>query len=319
MSFARGEPVRAADTAPLQLESKIPLGDIRGRIDHLAVDVVRKRLYVAELGNDTMGVVDLAERKLLRTLTGLREPQGIGYVASTDTLFVANAGDGSVRVFQGRDLVPTGRIELGDDADNVRVDDAGRRVYVGYGSGALAVIDSASQKKIADIPLKAHPESFQFEQSGPRIFVNVPSDRQIAVVDRSVNKQIATWPTGHLWSNYPLALDARRGRIIAVFRLPASVGVFQASDGRQLSSLKTCGDSDDVFVDEKRNRLYVVCGEGYVDVLAPQDQTYVSLGRIATSPGARTALFVPSLDQLAVAVRATSANPAAVWLFRPLP
>src|SRR5580700_3582541 len=123
---------RAAHPAPLELASEIPLGDVRGRIDHLAVDLNRQRLYVAQLGNDSVGVVDLKEGKTLRTLSGLKGPQGIGYVPSTDTLYIANAGDGSVRLFQGAELTPIGKIALGSDADNVRVDDAAGRVYVGY-------------------------------------------------------------------------------------------------------------------------------------------------------------------------------------------
>src|SRR5581483_9378112 len=76
----------AADSAPLSIETRIPLGDVRGRIDHLAVDLRRQRLYVAELGNNTVGVIDLKQAKILRTLGGLQEPQGIGYESSTDTV-----------------------------------------------------------------------------------------------------------------------------------------------------------------------------------------------------------------------------------------
>src|SRR5579862_2684469 len=130
---------------PLVLEAKIPLGSVSGRIDHLAVDVKRKRLFVAELGNNSLGVVDLAVRKVLRTLTGFSEPQGVGYEPVTDTVYVANAGDGSVRLLQGEDFSPVGRIDLGDDADNVRIDAARNRVLVGYGEGALAIIDPASR------------------------------------------------------------------------------------------------------------------------------------------------------------------------------
>jgi YVTN family beta-propeller protein len=99
-------PNRAFSQAPspslMQLESKIPLGDVKGRIDHLAIDLSRRRLFVAELGNDTVSVVDLNEQKVKHVITGLKEPQGIGYVPSSDTLFVANAGDGSVLLFEAR-------------------------------------------------------------------------------------------------------------------------------------------------------------------------------------------------------------------------
>src|SRR5437763_10519962 len=165
----------SADDTPLAIEGKIVLGDVRGRIDHLAVDLGRKRLFVAELGNDSVGVVDLATGNLLQRIGGLREPQGVGYVPSTDTLYVANAGDGSVRLFTGESYTPAGQIELGQDADNIRVDLPTNLVVVGHGAGALAVIDPLSRTIVADIPLKAHPEGFQVGNDTNRIFVNVPN------------------------------------------------------------------------------------------------------------------------------------------------
>ena len=316
--LALAERAGAAEAAPMELEGKIALPDVHGRIDHLAVDVARQRLYVAELGNDTVGVVDLKDRKVLRTLRGFKEAQGIGYVPSTDTLYVANAGDGTVRVFQGADLTPIGQIALGDDADNVRVDDAAHRLFVGYGSGAIAVIDTASRAKIADVPLNAHPESFRLDHTGERIYVNVPDAHEIAVVDRAANKQVATWPTGSLRSNFPLAWDEPRQRVVVVFRHPATIGVFRAKDGMLVSSVATCGDSDDMFMDAKRDRLYVICGAGYLEVFSPHGETFQSIAQIPTVGGARTGLFVPELDRLFIAARATLTQPAAIWVFRPM-
>jgi DNA-binding beta-propeller fold protein YncE len=136
----------AGEAGPLQLESKIPLGNVKGRIDHMAADVARQRLFVAELGNDSLGVVDLKARKLARRIAGLKEPQGVGYVPSTDTVYVANAGDGSVRLFRGEALDPAGRIDLKSDADNIRVDAGKQQVLVGFGSGAIAVIRQSSPR-----------------------------------------------------------------------------------------------------------------------------------------------------------------------------
>jgi chromate transporter len=316
--LAGGSIAAAAEPTVLELESKLPLGEIRGRIDHLAIDVGRQRLYVAELGNDSVGVIDLKERKTVRTLTGLREPQGIAYVPSTDTVYVANAGDGSVRLFRGGDLIADGQIALGADADNVRVDDAAHRVFVGYGEGALAVIDVTTRSKVADIALQGHPESFRLENSGKRIFVNVPDAHAIAVLDRTSNQQVGSWQTGELRANFPLALD-ESGHLLAVFRHPARVGVLQTQDGRLLTSFDTCGDSDDVFLDASRHRLYVICGDGAIDVFAQSGDEFRRAAHITTVVGARTGLFVPQLDRLLVAARATAGAPAAIWVFRPLP
>jgi DNA-binding beta-propeller fold protein YncE len=282
--------------------------------------VPRQRLYVPELGDDRLGVIDLAARKTIRTITGLEEPQGVGYVPSTDAVYVANGKSGLVQVYRGADLTLLSRIKLGDDADNVRVDEVARRVFVGYGSGAIAVIDAMTLAKLADIPLRAHPESFRLEPGGLRIFVNVPGANEIAVLDRASNRQAATWPTKDLHANYPLALEGPpHERVLAVFRHPAQVAVFQASDGRRLADIDTCGDADDAFIDPKRSRLYVICGAGAVDIFGAKGNTYTRVARLATSPGARTGLFVPELDRLYVAARATSAASASVWVFAPEP
>jgi YVTN family beta-propeller protein len=311
-------PSQPAEIMPLQLEAKIPLGDVRGRIDHMAIDLARQRLFVAELGNDSVSVVDLKDRKVLRRISGLKEPQGVGYVASTDTLYVANAGDGSLRLFRGENYADEARINLGDDADNIRVDDATHRVIVGYGGGALAMIDAATHSKIADIPLKGHPESFQFSRDGKEIFVNVPDAREIAVIDRGMGKQVASWPMRNATGNFPMALDEDAGRVFTVFRYPARLGVFALSDGKVVATPDICRDADDVFADAKRQRLYASCGDGSLDVLDMQG-AFRRTARIPTVAGARTALFAPDLDRLFLAVRAERGEAASIWIFRPLP
>lgn len=308
-------PSRADDAAPLMLEAKISLGAVSGRIDHMAVDLARQRLFVAELGNDSLGVVDLAGGKLLRTITGLNEPQGVGYELTTDTVYVANASDGSVRLFTGESLSSSARLDLGSDADNVRIDASGQ-VVIGHSDGALAVIDAASRKKLADIGLPAHPEGFQL---GTRqIFVNTPDARAIAVIDRATQKQIGTWHVPNARGNFPMALDRDGNRVIVIFRNPPLLVVFGALDGRIISRVPVCSDADDVFADAKRQQIYVSCGEGLIDVFAADDAT-TRRGRIATASGARTSLFVPERDRLYLAVRASGGEPAAIWVFRPLP
>jgi DNA-binding beta-propeller fold protein YncE len=305
--------------APLVLEAKIPLGQVRGRIDHMAVDVARQRLFVAELGNDTVGVVDLAHHVVLRTLTGLHEPQGVGYEPTTDTLYVANAGDGAVQLFQGADLAPAGRIALGEDADNVRIDSSNHRVIVGYGSGALAIIDPVSRKKIGDIKLKGHPESFQIVADGSQSIVNVPDAHEIAAVSFAQSRQTASWPAEGLRANFPMTLDTAGDRFHVVFRHPATLAAFDTRSGKKLYSIETCGDSDDVFFDSMRSRVYVSCGEGFIEVMADQGNRYANAAKLATSGGARTALFVPELDRFFLAVRASGQAPAAIWIFKPGP
>jgi DNA-binding beta-propeller fold protein YncE len=305
-----------AAAPPLVLEAKIPLGTIRGRIDHLAIDLNRQRLFVSELGNDTVGVVDLARRRVLRILPGFREPQGVGYEPNTDTVYVANAGDGSVRLLRGEDFAPLGRIDLGGDADNVRIDAAHRRVVVGYGEGGLAIIDAERRATIGDIRLPVHPESFQFTDDGAHAIVNLPDAGRIDFVDlaRGVVRSVRT---DGLRGNFPMAIDRQANRVLVVFRSPPTLAAFTIPGGRIAARLATCGDADDVFVDAKRRRIYVSCGEGAVDVIQPAGTGYARIARVPTVAGARTSLFVPSLDRLLVAARALPGEPAQIWVFRP--
>lgn len=306
----------AAASPPLELQTRVTLGVVRGRIDHLALDPGRKRLFIAEFGNDSVGVVDLATLRIVRRLAGLHEPQGVAYSAAADALYVSNAANGSVRVFRGPDLAPAGTLALGDDADNVRVDDVTRRVLIGYGGGAIAVIDSSSGRRLADIRLRGHPESFQLAADGSRMFVNVPDAGEIAVVDRQWARQVAAWPTGKLAGNFPLALDESNRRVIAIFRRPPVLAIFDEANGRAASIVATCADADDVFLDSARRRAYVICGEGYIDVFEESQESYRRLARVPTVAGARTGLWVDSRAQLFVAVRAGGAAPAAIWIFR---
>lgn len=308
---------RAQQRLPLNLEAKILLGKVDGRIDHLAVDLDRHRLFIAELGNGTVGVVSIESREVERRLTGFDEPQGIAYDPATETLYVASGGDGSLRMFRGPQLAPAGTIDLGTDADNVRLDADHRIAYVGYGDGALATIDTTTQRKTGDIALTAHPEGFQLERAGPRIFINVPQTHAIAVLDRRTNQQIATWPTNDLRANYPMAVDHTRNRVLVGFRQPPVLAAFDATNGKLLSKAAACSDTDDVFVDAKRGHIYMSCGEGFIDVFADQEGKYSRIARIETAKGARTALFSAELDRLFLAVRADAHKPAAIWVFKP--
>lgn len=317
LSAGLGRPAAAGPAQALVLEQKIPIGEVQGRIDHLAVDLARDRLFVAELGNNSLGVVDLAAGQLLRRIRQLDEPQGVAYDATTDTVYVADGGDGLVHRFAGGGLTPLDPIQLGADADNVRLDpDAGRAV-VGYGDGALAFVATASGKLMTEIRLPGHPESFQLERGGPRLFVNVPTAHQIMVVDRSTGRQVASWGLSDAQANFPMALDEGNRRLAVVYREPPLLAVFDTDSGAPVMRLSVCGDTDDVFFDHTRHRLYLSCGAGFVEVIQQRGDAYQELARIPTIAGARTALFVPERDRLYLAVRASGSEGAAVWVFRP--
>ena len=311
-----GSPVARADS-PLIFEGKIPLGEVQGRIDHLAIDLSRHHMFVAELGNDSLGVVDIAAGVVLRRIDGLGKPQGVGYSRPHDLVSVASASTGDLLLFRGETFASVGAIPLGTDADNVRIDPSDGTVYVGYGSGAIAAIDPSRPAKLAEIPLSAHPEGFQLDPDSTRVFVNVPEAHKIVEADRTTMRAVSAWTLPNLEANFPMALDDIAGEIIAVFRQPARLVSISEEDGKVRAEIETCDDADDVFVDQRRKRVYLICGSGFIDVFHRSPSGYDHIGRTATVRGARTGLFVPELDRLFVAVRARGVEGAAIWIFRP--
>ncbi|MFL5251929.1 MAG: YncE family protein [Rhodopila sp.] len=233
---------------------------------------------------------------------------------------IANAGDGSVRLLRGAELASAGTIALDDDADNVRIDPRSGFFVVGYGSGGLATIDPVRSTIVARISLRAHPEGFQLTPDGRRALVNVPEAREIAVVDLSAGRQIASWPLLNLRANFPMALDAEGGLAAVVTRSPPRLVLIDATSGRVLGAMSGCGDADDVFFDTRRQRIYVSCGDGHLDVWQRSSGGLERVASIVTSSGARTSLFVPALDRLFVAARAGAlgfGNEASILVFRP--
>ena len=288
---------------PLDLKLTIDLPRVEGRIDHLTIDTAAQRMFVAALGNNTVEVVDLRTNRVVKSLPGFHEPQGIQFVSDARSVAVANGGSGGLQWLDANGDRVTKTTALGDDADNVRYDPAAKRLYVGYGSGALAAINSADGKLLWEAKLAGHPESFQLEQTGPRIFVNVPTAKHIAVIDRVMMKVVATWPVVTAAANFPMALDEANHRIIVGCRQPAKALVYDSMTGKEVGSFEIVGDTDDLFYDSARRRLYVTGGDGYLDVFQQQDANrFARVARIATAAGARTSLYVPEQNRLYLAV-----------------
>ncbi len=307
----------AQAATPLVLEGTIALPGTNGRIDHMAIDVTRKRLIIAELGNGTVDVVDLSAKKVIHRISGLKEPQGVAYAPKADVLLVAGGGDGVVRLYGGADYAPRGEIHLGDDADNAHLDSSTGHVLVGYGEGGLADVDPAKGVKLLDIPLPAHPEGFVISPASGHITVNVPDADQIIDIDAHGSRH--TWRLPEHWSsNFPIGL-AGDGHVAAVFRSPAKLALYGTPAGIVAASADTCGDADDVFFDAKRQQLYVSCGADAIDTFRWDGKTLAALGRV-TSSGARTSLFVPEFDRLYVAARAGwFGTNASIQIYRPQP
>jgi len=294
----------------------IPLDGVEGRIDHFGLDAKGKRLFVAALGNDTVEVVDLVAGKITQHISNLRTPQGVGFAPESNRLAVASDQDGSCRLFDGTSLQQTVTIELKDDADNIRYDNVSHHFWVGYGGGGLAAIDPESGRQVADVKLDAHPESFQLETKGKRIFVNVPNAGYVAVVDRETRTVIGKFPLKEAVANFPMALDEANHRLFIGCRNPAKLLVLDTGTGKTVATLDIVGDTDDLFYDAANKRIYVSGGEGRVTVISQASaDIYNVAGQVTTAPGARTSFFVPETRMLYVAVPHRGAQKAELRAF----
>ncbi|MBI5377902.1 MAG: YncE family protein, partial [Thaumarchaeota archaeon] len=286
----------------LKLVQTIPLLNVSGRIDHMDVDVNNQRLFVAALGNDSVEILDLKSGKLIHSISGLNEPQGVLFVPEYNKVFVANGGDGTVQMFDADSYNLIKSVKFSDDADNLRYDIYDKVVYVGYGNGALGIIDAAQGNITGNIKLEGHPESFQISgEISPGIFVNVPSDNSIAVADAQTKSFVTKWSLSGGKGNFPMALDEDSYLLFVGFRDPPMVVVFDTDGGKVISSIGISEDPDDIFYDQTNKRLYVSSGEGFLNVIEKVDHDHYNLiAKIPTAKGARTSLFVPELNRLYV-------------------
>jgi DNA-binding beta-propeller fold protein YncE len=274
-----------------------------GRIDHFALDASGERLLVCALGNNTVEVLDLHKSERVHSITGLGAPQGIAYIPELDRLFIANDKGGILKIYDGKSFQLLGELNFNDDADNVRYDDATKKVYVGFGSGGIAVVSAPDGKQIGSIKLSAHPEAFELEKNGRRIFVNVPNSRHVAVIDRHKGEVIAKWRTDRAFGNFPMALDEANHRLFVGCRLPSKLVVLNTDSGNVVVKIDISGDPDEVFYDNKHHRIYTICGAGKINILDQIDpNTYAVSTKIDTTDGARTGLFVPERHALFVAI-----------------
>jgi DNA-binding beta-propeller fold protein YncE len=307
----------AAQSSPaLRQVAVIRLPGVKGRIDHLAFDAARQHLFVAALGNDTVEVVDTATLAHLKSLTGFHEPQGIAAVPDEGAMAVANGTTGTLQLVDAQTFATRWTIGIGGDADNVRYDAAAKRLYVAA-EGGLYAVDPAAGRKAGRIAIDGHPESFQLETDGTRVFANLPGalHSQVIAADRASMKVTATWTPQDCGGNYPMGLDESTSRLFVGCRRPAKLALLDTRAGSVVTSVGIVGDTDDLFYDAARRRVYVIGGEGFVDVLARNGERLERIGRTSTRGGARTGLWVPSQSRLYVAVPARGTESAEVRVF----
>jgi DNA-binding beta-propeller fold protein YncE len=315
--LACGAYARAADSPPLERVQIISLRGPDGRLDHLALDARGGRLFVANMANSSLDVVDLKQGKLLRQIPGQKGIQGIAYAPDLDRIFVGNGGDGVLNTFDGRDYQLLGAVSL-PDADNVRYESRTQTVYVAHAERAIAAVDAKALRLRADIPLPGSPEAFQLEKERPRLYVNTPSGGEVAAVDTDRRQAVSHFRLTLARDNYPLALDEAGHRLFVGARRKPMLIVLDTNSGREMSAVSIPGDVDDLFFDATNKRIYASCGEGFLAVLRQTgDGRFELEAKIPTIKLARTCLFDPQSGRLYLVVpRHAGAEGPQVWVYR---
>jgi len=301
----------------LTLEKEIALPNVKGRIDHIDINLKDQVAYIAALGNNTLEIVDLKSSKVTGSITGLGEPQGVAYITKHDELFVANGGTGECYFYNAKTLAKTGSIKFNGDADDVRYDADADKIYVGYGTGGIGIIDGANHRLIGDIKLPAHPESFQLDAKANKLWVNLPGSGMIGVCDLKQLKLTIKWSKLLPRANFPMAYDEAQHRIIVGYRIPAKLVIYDSESGKEIFSAPMVGDVDDLYWDTKTKCIYISGGGGGVDIFKQTDgNSYKQVAHIKTRDGARTSLLVPELNMLVIAARANGDQPAALLVYK---
>ncbi len=320
----------AQDHAPLRLVQTIPIPNVKGRIDHMDVDVKGKRLFVAGLENGSLEVVDLQAGKWLKSIPGFKKTQGVAYVPSLNKVFVASGDDGMLRVFRADTLDLLDAIKLDLGPNRVAYDPPTRLLYVGYGGkdagkdyGEVGIIDAKTDKHLGDVKVEAHPAELLLDESGKTLFVFVSAASKVQVVDTKKRRVVSTWHVGSQ-RNGDGAFDEKTLRLFIGTRTPPRMIVMDSQAGKEVANLPTVEGMDGVYFDPRLKRIYISGGRdydvGYIFAYQQKDADhYETIGKIPTKSGAGTSFWSPELNHYYVAAPAHENEGAAILVFEPEP
>jgi DNA-binding beta-propeller fold protein YncE len=322
--------IHAQEKSPLKLIQRIPLPKVKGRIDHMDVDAMGSRLFVAGLENGTLEVVDLKAGKRVRSIPGLKTPQGVAYVQAVNKVFVANENDDTLKVFRGDTLDPLNAIRLDLGANRITYNARSKKLYVGYGGasakkdhGEVGVIDAENDKHVGDIRVGVRPAEILTDKSGQTLFVFDSVNSKIQVIDARKSQILSGWPVSGQRPGDG-AFDETTQRLFIGTRTPPAMIVLDSTSGKEVANLPTMEGMDGVYFDAAHKRVYISGGRGFdvgfVFVYQQHDADhYTQIGKIPTAPGAGTSFWSPELNRLYVAAPAKDKEEAAILVLEPQP
>src|SRR5712675_2491485 len=326
----------------LRLVQTIPLPGVTGRLDHMGVDLEKKRLFVAAVANNTLEVVDLTAGKVTKSLAGFKDTQDALFLGGDFNKLYVSSLDGDVRVFQGESFRLVQDFKIEPDPNRLFYDPATELIYFGYGGqnagfdayermGILqpkagAGYDQLVADMIAPTPRPGHLAEIAMDDNGILLVCDSRADL-IYQFDTRKREFIKSWPARGDGAG-DLALDRTRHRLFVGTRIPPEMTVYDSLSGKEIQSLPGPETMDGVHYDANLKRVYMTGGRwygtpdaspGWVYVYQQKDLDHYDLiSKIKTRPGSGTSLFVPQLNRFYVASQALGNQDAAILVYEPV-
>jgi hypothetical protein len=333
----------AQEKQALKLVQTIPLPEVRGRLDHMGVDLEKKRLFIAASGNNTLEVLDLTAGKVTKTITGFKDTQDALFLGGNFNKLYVSSLDGHVRVFQGESFWLVQDFKIEPDANRLFYDPATNLVYFGYGGenagfdayGRLGVLepragagyDQLVADMIAPTARPGHLAQIAMEDNGVLLVCDSRADL-IYQFDTHKRELIKSWPAKGDGAG-DMALDPIHHRLFVGTRTAPEMTVYDSLSGKEVQSLPAPETMDGVYYDANLKRIYMTGGrwygtpeasEGWLYVYQQKDPDHYDLiSKIKTRPGSGTSLLVPQFNRFYVASQAIGEQEAAILVFEPEP
>jgi DNA-binding beta-propeller fold protein YncE len=317
--------VAAQNAAPLKLTTKFEMpASVKGRFDHLGIDIGGNRLFVVGEEAQQVLVFDLATGKFVRSIK-VDHPHAVLYREDLNRIYITDEAKGVLNIYDGKTYDLVKAVQLKVDTDSIGYDPATHYLYIDNGGDnahetftMLSVVDTTAGAKLADIKVDGDTlEAMALEQSGDKLYLNNPAKNEVEVIDRKTNKVVASWQVKMGKGNATMALDESMHRLFVGCRSGAIV-VFDSQTGKELQALPVGKGVDDLMFDPASKRIYATSGgTGMVNVYKESDPDhYQSLGQIPSGPGAKTGLLVPPLGRIFVAVPPKGTTPGEVYVYQ---
>jgi DNA-binding beta-propeller fold protein YncE len=326
--------------APMRLVQTIPLPNVEGYFDHMAVDTKGQRLFVPGEHQRTIEVIDLRTGKDIHTISGFGgDPRKTIYLPQTNEIWVDD-GDASVKAFSGETYelvknIPLSGHDLDKDSrrvpDNGVYDPATGLFYLGDRAdglkkegikGSIEIVDLKSGKYVGSIEVDGlNPAGLALDPKSPKMYVVTGDTSNVIVIDREQRKVLATWPITGGPEPHAVAFDGAHHRLLIGSRVkrshiykPGKLVVMDSDTGKVIDAIDTEGGVDEVEYEPASHRVYYTGTTGFVEVFKQIDADhYERLGRVATGPIAKTSLLVPDMKRFYAAI------PKHVILVPPIP